>query len=614
MEIKGVAQLVREMEELDRNGITTFSEHVQQSMREDINTTEAYLNSKHISGDRDALGREKPFYNIVIAARNIWYRATDIDRKNIVVRATKLSDEIKAFLGTIFLHQWMKKNNFGKFLNDWGLSLANHGSSVIEFIEKGDELHCEVLDWNNLIVDPIDFDNNIKIKKLWYTPAQLKRKEGYDKEMVDDLLDNLTTRKDSSGQQKDSKSGYILVYEVHGELPLSFITDKKSDEETYVHQMHVLSFQVKNDSKDEEECYTLYRGREKQSPMMNTHLIKRDGQTYAGGAPKNLFEAQWIVNHTQKNVKDHLDLASKIVFQTSDETFVGQNMLSSIENGDILKHKINEPLTRLADNADVSALQAFKADWQNIANQINGISEAMQGQNAPSGTAWRLFEAQLQESHSLFELMTETKGLYLVEMMTRYVIPHIKKKLDNSDEIAAILEEYQIKQLDGLYVPNEVTRRINNIKKDTILSGELYDPGFEAATMAEANSEITSSLNGNQRFIKPSEIEDKTWKEVFDGMEWDLDIDVTGEGQDMKSAMATLTTVFQTIASNPAILQDPNIKMIFGKILSMSNAMSPLELQGMAPPPTPQMTQSGTQSLMGQMPQPNQQPEMAMTK
>ena len=73
-----------------------------------------------------------------------------------------------------------------------------------------------------------------------------------------------------------------------------------------------------------------------------------------------------------------------------------------IENGDILKHKINEPLARLASSADVSALQAFKADWQNIANQINGISEAMQGQNAPSGTAWRLFEAQLQESHSLF--------------------------------------------------------------------------------------------------------------------------------------------------------------------------------------------------------------------
>lgn len=614
MELKGVAQLVREMEELDRNGITTFSEHVQQSMREDINTTEAYLNSKHISGDRDALGREKPFYNIVIAARNIWYRATDIDRKNIVVRATKLSDEVKAFLGTIFLHQWMKKSNFGKFLNDWGLSLSNHGSSIIEFIEKGDELHCEVLDWNNLIVDPIDFDNNIKIKKLWYTPAQLKRKEGYDKEMVDDLLDNLTTRKDSTGQQKDNKSGYIQVYEVHGELPLSFITDKESDEDTYVHQMHVLSFQTKNNSKDEEECYTLYRGREKQSPMMITHLIKKDGQTYTGGAPKNLFEAQWMVNHTQKNVKDHLDLASKIVFQTSDETFVGQNMLSSIENGDILKHKINEPLARLASSADVSALQAFKADWQNIANQINGISEAMQGQNAPSGTAWRLFEAQLQESHSLFELMTETKGLYLIEMMTRYVIPHIKKKLNNSDEIAAILEEYQIKQLDGLYVPNEVTRRINNIKKDTILSGELYDPGFEAATMAEANSEITGSLKGNQRFIKPSEIDDKTWKEVFDGMEWDLDIDVTGEGQDVKSAMATLTTVFQTIASNPTILQDPNIKMIFGKILSMSNAMSPLELQGMTSSPTPQMTQPSMQPLMGQMPQSNQKPEMVMTQ
>ena len=604
MEVKSISQLVREMEDLDTNGVTTSSKYVTQSMREDINTTEAYLNSKHISGDTDYLGRPKPFFNIVVGARNIWFRATDIDCKNIKLRATKDEEMIEAFVATIKFQEWIKKQSFGQFLNDLGLSLASHGSTVSKFIERENELIAQVMDWNNIIVDPIDFENNVKIEKLWFTPSQLLKQKGYDKEKVKELLSQVETRETITGEQKDNKSGYIPVYEVHGELPLSLLTNDEKDDETYVQQIHIVSFLAKKDNKDKYDEYTLYSGREKQDPYFITHLIKKDGQTYAGGAVKNLFEAQWMVNHSQKQIKDQLDLASKIIFQTSDGSFVGQNMLSSIENGDILKHEINQPLERLSDNADISALQAFKADWQNVANQINGISEAMQGENAPSGTAWRLVQAQLQESHSLFELMTENKGLAITEMIRRYVLPFFKKQLNNDEQISAILEEENIKQIDSMYVPNEVTRRLNQKKKETILSGEIFDPGFEAADMAEANAEISKTLTGNQRFIKPSDVPNKTWKEVFDDMEFDIDIDITGEAKDVQGAMATLTTIFQVVASNPAVLQDPTVKMMFSKILNLSGVVSPLELsQGSQPPQQPQQ----------QVQQP-QMPDMAMAQ
>lgn len=605
MEVKSISQLVREMEDLDTNGVTTSSKYVTQSMREDINTTEAYLNSKHISGDTDYLGREKPFFNIVVGARNIWFRATDIDCKNIKLRATKDEEMIEAFVATIKFQEWIKKQSFGQFLNDLGLSLASHGSTVSKFIERENELIAQVMDWNNIIVDPIDFENNVKIEKLWFTPSQLLKQKGYDKKKVKELLDQTETRETITGEQKDNKSGYIPVYEVHGELPLSLLTNDEKDDETFVQQIHIVSFLAKKDNKNEYDEYTLYSGREKQDPYFITHLIEKDGQTYAGGAVKNLFEAQWMVNHSQKQIKDQLDLASKIIFQTSDGAFVGQNMLSSIENGDILKHEINQPLTRLADNADISALQAYKADWQNVANQINGISESMQGESAPSGTAWRLVQAQLQESHSLFELMTENKGLAITKMIRRYVLPFFKKQLNNNEQISAILEEENIKQIDSMYVPNEVTRRLNQKKKETILSGEIFDPGFEAADMAEANAEISKNLTGNQRFIKPSDVPNKTWKEVFDDMEFDIDIDITGEAKDVQGAMATLTTIFQVVASNPAVLQDPTVKMMFSKILNLSGVVSPLELsQGSQPPP---------QQPQQQVQQP-QMPDMAMAQ
>ena len=588
-DVRTIPEIIREIEQMDENGETTYSEYVTESMREDINKTEAYINSKHISGDTDYLGREKPFFNIVMAARNVWYRATDIDRKDIKVRADKQKDIIKAFLATLKLQEWMKTVNFGQFLNDWGLSLATHGSTVAKFIEKDGELSAQVIDWNNLLCDAIDFDGNVKIEKLYYTPAQLKKQKGYDQELVEELLKNTTKRETMDGHAKDNKDDYILVYELHGELPLSLLTDEEEDEDTFVQQMHVVSL---SDSKEvsisdgEGESYTLYSGKEAKDPYMITHLIKKDGQTYSGGAVKNLFEAQWMVNDSQKQIKDQLELASKIVFQTSDGAFAGKNALTNIENGDILVYKTKEPLTRLAGTPDIVAMQSFKADWQNVAMQINGINEAMV-QAPKSGSAWRQTQAALQEAHSLFELMTENKGLAIIKMLREYVIPHFKKKLNNSEEISMTLEDYQIKQIDQMYVPNEITRMMNERKKAIILSGEIYDPTQEEGLIAKTEEEIMANLTGNQRFIKPSEVESKTWKEVFKDMEMDLEIDVTGEVRDVQGALATLTTVLQTIASNPQALLDPNFKMIFNKIIMLAGGISPVELETTQAQPVP---------------------------
>lgn len=593
-DVQTIPEIIREIEQMDKNQETTYSEYVTESMREDINKTEAYINSKHISGDTDYLGREKPFFNIVMAARNVWYRATDIDRKDIKVRAEKKTDVVKAFLATLKLQEWMKTVNFGQFLNDWGLSLATHGSTVAKFIEKDGELSAQVMDWNNLLCDAIDFDGNVKIEKLYFTPSQLKKQEGYDQELVKELLDNTTKRETMDGHVKDNKDDYILVYELHGELPLSTLKESKGeevlegDEDEFVQQMHIVSLSdSKEVSSDKQgESFTLFSGREKKDPYMITHLIKKDGQTYSGGAVKNLFEAQWMVNDSQKQIKDQLELASKIVFQTSDGAFAGKNALTNIENGDILVYKANEPLTRLAGTPDIVAMQSFKADWQNVAMQINGINEAMV-QAPKSGSAWRQTQAALQEAHSLFELMTENKGLAIIKMLREYVIPHFKKKLKNSDEISMTLEDYQIKQIDNMYVPNEITRRMNEKKKAIILSGEIYDPTQEEGLVAKTEEEIKANLTGNQRFIKPSEVESKTWKEVFKDIEMELEIDVTGEVRDVQGTLATLTTVLQTVASNPQALLDPNFKMIFNKIIMLAGGVSPLELEVTQAQPLP---------------------------
>lgn len=582
-----VGALVRRMEDKYVTGNTTISKYVQESMYENINTIDAYMKSKHISGLTDSLGREKPFFNIVIASRNIWYRATDIDRKNIRIPAKKLANTIASFLATVVLQDWMRKVNFGKILNEWGLALATYGSAVMKFIEQDGELIARVVPWNTMICDDIDFENNPKIEMLELTKAQLYKRKGYDKEMVASLIEahNAAQSRTTIGKdQKDNKNDYIKVYEIHGELPLSYITDDEADENEYVQQMHVISFVAKKDGKYDD--FTLYKGREKKDPYYISHLIKEDGQTLSIGSVQHLFDAQWMMNHTAKSIKDQLDLASKLIFQTSDGNFVGQNALSAIETGDILIHKTDQPLSQLNNAShDVTSLQNYGIMWKSLANEINGVSEAMMGAAPKSGTAWRQTEALLQESYSLFELMTENKGLALEDMMRIHILPFIKTQLDTNEEVSAILAAHDITKIDAMYIKNKATKNTNRKLLDMVLNGDMPMKADQSKIMQDESKGYQDLLNqlGEQRFFTPDEID---WATELKNLEWDVEVDVTGESANDKEDLATLTTVFQTIADpiKRQVLQTPEGKFLLNKILTKTSALTPVEMPAISAP------------------------------
>src|SRR3990167_6633659 len=81
------------------------------------------------------------------------------------------------------------------------------------------------------------------------------------------------------------------------------------------------------------------------------------------------------------------------------------------------------------------------------------MSDAMRGTTLPSGTPYSLGAYLGGQASSLFEQMTENKGLALEEMLRKHIIHDLKKKLDNSDEIAATLEDHDLTQIDSMYVP-----------------------------------------------------------------------------------------------------------------------------------------------------------------
>jgi len=570
---ESVGGLVRNLENDFINGTTTISEYVSYSLYEILNTIDAYLNSKHLTGNEDSLGREKPFFNIVIAIRNIWNRATDLDRKHIRFKSDKSKDEMANYIATIHLQKWMDKENFGQFLNDWGLMLAGYGSAVVKFVKQKGRLIPSVVSWNRLIVDAVSFDDNPVIEVLELTPAQLRKNKAYDQDQVESLIDAVRSRQTTGKQTKDNNDNYVRVYEVHGELPLSYLTGNERDEKTYVQQMHAVSY-ISGDKKGEYEDFTLVSGRE-ENPYMITHLIKEEGKTLSLGAVQTASEAQWMNNHTIKAIKDQLDLSSKIIFQTADPSFVNQNVLKKIEQGQILITAENKPITHINSQAnDITALQNFGQMWKDIAQEQASTPDIMGGNNMPSGTAFRQAAIIQQEAHSNFDMMVENKGLALEQMMRNWITPYLMTKMDTTEEISATLDAYGISKIDKRFVANKAIESYNRkaVKLALGETDEIPDMGLE-------QQQVKQGLDGEQRYFKPSDIETKTWKEYLKDFEGEARYEITNENTDKQATFDTLNSVFTVLATNPMILQDPNVRLVFNKILTETGRVSPMEIQ-----------------------------------
>lgn len=598
--MQSIHQTIREQENDYNTSDTRISEHVQFSPKKNIDRIEAYLNSKHISGDTDSLGREKPFFNIVTAAVNVWYRATDIDRANIRIKETKSSHHTTALLADLKSKEWMRKSNFGSWLNEWGRTLSRYGSAVSKFVVKDGKLEAIVVPWNRLMVDAIDFYGNSVIEKHYYTPAQLRKNKLFDQEQVESLIENAQQARELIGEdKKDNKANYIEVYELHGEFPLSMLGEEGEEaEETFAQQVHICSFHTIDAKKGEYLDYTLYSGKEK-NPYHIAHLIKEDGRVMCIGAVEHLFEAQWMVNHNEKSIKDQLDLASKLIFQTSDPAYQGKNT-HALDTGSILYHEVNQPLTQLANSShDIQSLLASKNNWVSNGNEQVSATDAIKGNTMPSGTAARQVEALQQESHSLFELMTENKGLALEEIWREFVIPYIKTQLNNKEEIVSTLDDIGVRQIDAIYLPNAAKKAENErIKKEMF---RLAKSGIEEnvpfpnpANVEQAQAELTEEIKsfGNKRYFKPSEIDDKTWKEVFKDFEWDVEVEVTNEQGDKLANLTTLTTVLTQLAG---MGDSQGARIVLNKILEETGTFSPMELTEMAAPQPQQSVPSPMQ-------------------
>jgi hypothetical protein len=517
-----------------------------------LKTIEFYSNSKYLGGQKDELGREKPFYNINKFRVNVATRATDLDIKDIQISADGENFYNEAFLLGKEAYQWMKESHFDVFLNEFGKTRAKYGGVLVKKCmetEKGKKkLELEVVGWKNVITDQIDIEDGIIIEKHFLLPEELMEKEEVWNEM---------DAREIIKQAKKQKSwdGRIEVHEVHGYFPETYL-DEKGDEFKYTRQCHYICMTGKK--------AVLHSCEETENPYKYLAWDKIVGRGLGQGIVEDGFEAQVWTNDSV--IKEHriMDLAGKVYLKTNSKK-VGNNILNDVDNGHVFE---------LEDGGDVNVMnlmpnsipelgnlaQRWDAQFERVSSTFNAIT----GESMPSGTPYRQTAILNSESSSLFDYRREEAGIFIQEIFYDWVIPYLVNKLTSKHVLISDYSDEELKKLDEGFKHKKARSAIFA----KVFKGEVPTEAEYNRLLDEEQKKL--SMTGNTRYVEIP-------KDYFKDVEYKVSVVTTGEQKNKGVILETLNNILLTIGKNPAILQDPTMLTIFKRIMDTAG-VSPISL------------------------------------
>lgn len=561
---------------------------LQFSQYQTLRRIEFYANSRYLQGqdNRDARGKIKPFYNVGNYRVNIATRATDIDTKDIQITSDSPKFYPLAFILQKEVYQWMKEANFAETLNQMSFTRAKYGGVLVkkceyEEEEEGEVMEVEVVDWRNVITDPVCVTETV-IEKHFMTAEDFAEKM--------DIWDNMKEVMDMANASTDGK---LEVYEVHGSFPESFAPEG-GDKYIYKNQC----FFVLKLGNRVTDAQILYHYFEEELPYMYLPWERVPGRGLGRGIIEDGFEAQMWTNDAIIREKEAMELGSKVVFKSTDPN-VQNNILSEVENGQVLK------ITQGTDFGQANMITNAIPEFQNLVNKWNDQYERISstpgviaGETQPGNTPYRTTAILNQEANSMFDYRREEMGIFLTEMFNDWVLPYLIKKMNKAHILRAEFSSEELKAIDDAFS----TAEANKQAMDLILSGKpVYKEDYDK--IVSGYKELLMKTGGHRFLDIP--------KGFFKGFEGKVTVVTTGEQRNKAVILETLNNLLVTIAKAPQILQDPKLSMIFAKILDISGSgISPLsfglgEQQNTEPIPSPQEMQAQVAEQAPEMAQVN---------
>ena len=575
-------KIFQELKEIQKNYESSIDilDGLTFNQRETLKMCEFYSNSRYmgdgskgiyslmtLNGNRDALNREIPFYNIVNYRVTLAKVATDLDIKDVIISSDEPEDNVKAMLLQHESYEWMKAADFGLFLNRMGYTRAKYGGvlvkkSIEQDEEGGDELCLDVVEWKNVVTDQIDIERGNIVEVHYMTPVELMEKDG----VWNNVRDAVATM-----TQNKKKYDRMEVFEVHGQFAKCVLNealgqeDQEDDDYIYSKQRYFIGKIAQKEflflaEEYDDEVYKYLPWEE------------MSGRALGRGVIEDSEQAQIWTNDSIQNERDAMELAGKVGIKTTSKKFAGS--ILEHDNGRIYELEPNEILD--AVSFAPSALGEFQNQitrWTQQADNATSAYDANTGEQPPSGTPYSTTALLNQVASKPFDYRREEAGIFISEIFEDWVIPYLIKKLTKEH---ILVSNYSKEELDIIDTDFAISTA-EKASHESYLSGvPVYQDAFDA-TVEQIKKDLISKQNAKRYIPIP--------KGYFENINSKVSVITTNEQRDKAATLTSLSEIMKTIISsmNPQTgkfmaLEDPVLSKIFSQIVSLSGATNTVSL------------------------------------
>jgi hypothetical protein len=539
------------------------------SQKNQIRTIEFYSNSKYLNGQKDELGREKPFMQILNAICDVENTAKDLDTKDINVNSDDGNHYMESFMLSKDIQVWMKESDFGKTLNDMRDIHTRYGSLLVKkCIEKDEEtgekiLKLELPEWKNTLTDQVNIIQGAIVETHWMTAVELSKMTEW--KDVDKVMEKLK----GSGSSKR-----IPVYEIRGEFSQATLKDCQGlkyttkDTKTFSYQLYYIAGNpVESGKLDTLETYVpLYW--EDDTERVYKYLARkpRAGRAFGVGVFEEGEEAQVWTNDTVLKQYRAMEYTTKVIGQSASKKLKGRNLLTETDDGTILEHEDGKPITalNLLPSGGLNQYSNLIQQWYNQLEKTTSAYSAQRGDTPPSGTPFRLQATVLQQSSSVFKTLQQEMGIFITEIFEDWIMPYLRTRLNKQHILAYEFSPEELKEIDK----NFSTRNANDKAIDAILNGVIVTPEQFDAWLQGADTFIKQTKGS--RFIDIP-------KNFYKNLEAKVTINITGEQRNKAATLESLNNIL--ITGMKTGLPQAVMSQVLMKIIELSGAgISPINI------------------------------------
>lgn len=595
-----------------------------------------YIHNQFESGPMDENGDPKYFYDLVTHRNDQATKNIQLDTKDVYIQSETTGSYMKSWLLRREYSHYAKSTGWGKKLNTLSDDLPDFGTVIWKKVKRDGRTDVSQVELINMMNDPaVDcLKDGMTVERHFMTQSDMRGMKSWDQAEVEKMivsgrtvprtafLDNTgSTAAINNAARVDETTPYYEFYEMWGEIPYSMYLqykkggierktvstlakpDKKSTSQYGVstsehytqtdkdglakgagkkpgETVSILPSQV-NDSvyvmaivggvrDGSTECIPFCKEVERsQFPYKEVHYRRRKGRWLGVGNYEQCFPLIEKANELTNRFFASLRIALLHLYQTRDKLHV-KNVLTDLLDGDVIVSK--SELTAIP--TEVRGANEYKIEMNNIeglADKLCNSYEIVSGADLPSGTPYKLGAQQLKSATKLFEYVQQNMGLFIEEVFNEWMLKDFGKSL-TKEHILDLLDD-----ADDIQVYYNAKRKIfqYQVMKQYILQhSEMPDP---------AQLKLVGELVKDQVAKGPKQV--KVEQDAYEDIEYTIKVVITGENDAKKEHVETLSNAFQTLAANPAALQDPRLMKIFN-ILMEQTGYSPLEINAVNEAPT----------------------------